>query len=238
MTTLTKIIAIGLISCLFLSCNLGKGIDGDGHVVISERTINEPFDAIKISNGLDLQLTQSEAVSLTVEADTNLQDLIETSVENGVLNIYTTENIRRSTLKKVRLSFNSLKTIKATSGSDVWGKNLIQTSQLTLESTSGADIKLEVKTDSLTCTTTSSSDIELSGSTKHFAAKATSGSDIEAAQLISETAAVSVTSGADIEVYASKTLTANATSGGDITYYGNPETVSASDNSAGSIKKH
>ena len=241
MTTLTRIIVTSIISLLMLSCNfsmnLGDGIDGNGNVETAERSISKDFDEIKVSQGIDLYITQSNDVSLTVEADENLHDLIMTEVTDGVLKIYSTENIRRASSKKVMLTINSISSIKATSGSDVYSTNTIEVANLELKSTSGSDIKLDVKTESLDCYSTSGSDMELSGSTNLFAASATSGSDINASDLLAETSNVKATSGADISVNTSKALTAKATSGGDIRYSGNPEKVEKSDTSAGSVRQ-
>ncbi|SDH90123.1 head GIN domain-containing protein [Winogradskyella thalassocola] len=241
MTTLTRIIIISIISLVMLSCNfsmnLGKGVDGNGNVVTLERDISSDFDEIKVSQGIDLYITQSDAIGLSVEADENLQDLIMTDVENSILRIYTTENIRRASSKKVLLSIETISAIKATSGSDVYSTNTISVSSLELNCTSGADITLDVITETLKCKSTSGSDIEVSGTTKSLIAEATSGSDIDASNLKAQTSNVKATSGADISVNTSKELTANATSGGDIRYSGNPEKVNKSDNSAGSVKQ-
>ncbi|WP_178984834.1 head GIN domain-containing protein [Winogradskyella helgolandensis] len=237
MTTLTRIIVISIISIVMLSCNIMSGIDGNGNVIDADRIISNTFEEVKVSQGIDLYITQANDVALTIEADENLHDLIRTEVENGVLKIYSTKNIRRASSKKVLLNIKTISAIKATSGSDVFGTNTIKVSNLELNSTSGADITLDVETDTLNCHSTSGSDIELSGSTITLIAEATSGSDIDASKLKAETSNVKVTSGADISVNTSKALTANATSGGDIKYYGNPEKVNKSDNSAGSIKQ-
>ena len=241
MTTLSRIIVTSIISLLMLSCSFSKNFnsskDGNGNVITEDRSIENNFDEIKISQGLDLYITQSDETSLIVEADENLQDLIKTEVADGVLKIYTTENIRRASSKKVMLSVKTISAIKATSGSDVYSENTLKVSNLELTSTSGADIKLDVKTETLDCTSTSGSDIKLSGTTKTFIASATSGSDIDASQLQAETSNVRATSGADISVNTSKALTAKATSGGDIRYSGNPEKISKSDTSAGRVKQ-
>jgi len=241
MTTLARIIVTSIISLLMLSCNfsmnLGEGIDGNGNVVTAERTISYDFDEIKVSQGLDLYITQSNDVALNIEADENLHDLIMTDVENNILRIYSTENIRRASSKKVMLSINDISVIKATSGSDVYSTNIIEVDKLELNATSGADIKLDVVTKSLNCHSTSGSDIRLSGTTDVLIAEATSGSDINASNLQAKTSNIKATSGADISVNTTKELTAKATSGGDIRYSGNPEKVNKSDTSAGSVRE-
>ena len=65
-----------------------------GNVVTTERSISSDFDQIKVSEGLDVYITQTNEVSVNVEADENLQDIILTEVENGILRIHTAENIR------------------------------------------------------------------------------------------------------------------------------------------------
>jgi len=104
MSTLIRIIITSIVSILMLSCNfsmnLGEGVDGNGNVITVDRDISTDFDQIKVSQGLDLYITQSNDVALSIEADENLHDLIMTDVENNILRIYSTENIRRSSSKK------------------------------------------------------------------------------------------------------------------------------------------
>jgi len=241
MNTLIRIIVTSILSLIMLSCNfsmnLGNGVDGSGNVVTVERDISSDFDEIKVSQGLDLYITQSNDVALSVEADENLHDLIMTDVENNILRIYSTENIRRASSKKIILNINDISAIKATSGSDVYSTNTIEADELELNSTSGADIKLDVKTQSLSCRSTSGSDIRLSGTTDILIAEATSGSDIKASDLVANSSKVKATSGADISVNTKKELTARATSGGDVRYSGNPEKVNKSDSSSGSVRQ-
>ena len=241
MTTLVKIIVATLVSLSLASCNFdinfNNGVKGNGNVTVEQRSINEPFTAIKATEGLDVILTQSNHESISVEADENLQELIITEVVDNVLKIHTKENIDKCKSKKVMVSFRDVSSIIATSGSDVKATNTITAQNLELETTSGSDMNLDVNTSTLVCKSTSGSDLKLSGKTIKLMAEATSGSDIKAANLVAESSQVKATSGADITVNTSKELTAKATSGGDIRYLGNPEIVNKSDSSAGSIKK-
>jgi hypothetical protein len=241
MTTLAKIIVATLISLSLFSCNfdmnLNPGVKGNGDVKIENRTMNQPFKAIKATEGLDVYLTQSDSESIRVEADENLQDIIVTEVIDGVLKIHTKQNIGRCTSKKVMVSFRDISSIISTSGSDVYSTNTITSENLNLESTSGSDMKLDVNTTTLNCKSTSGSDLKLSGKTIKLIAEATSGSDIKAENLIAESSEVRATSGAGITVNTTKELTANATSGADIKYLGNPEVVNKNNSSSGSIQR-
>ncbi|WP_339917780.1 head GIN domain-containing protein [Yeosuana marina] len=241
MTTLSKIIVTTLLSFLLFSCNFdmnfGIGVTGNGNVRIQDRALNESFNAIEASHGLDVFLTQGNDESIVVEADENLLQLIKTEVKNNVLHIYAEKNIGHATSKKIMVTFKDISKISSSSGSNVVATNIITGEYLELNTSSGSDMTLTVNTTNLNCNTSSGSDLKLSGKTDKLTADASSGSDIKAADLMTQSSRVSANSGADITVNTSKELTANANSGGDITYYGNPKTVNKNGGPSGSINK-
>ena len=61
-------------SCMF------DGVNGDGNVISKKRKISNDFVRINASRGLDIYITKSKNISLEVEADENLHELIETEV--------------------------------------------------------------------------------------------------------------------------------------------------------------
>ncbi|WP_033956360.1 head GIN domain-containing protein [Psychroserpens jangbogonensis] len=239
MTTLTKIIVTALLGVLLTSCNfdLNLGVKGNGDVTTTDREINGDFNAIEVSRGLDVYLTQGDTESIRVQADENLQEIIVVEVENGVLSIYADENIGSAASKKIMVNFKNIDRISASSGSDLISTNVISGDELKISTSSGSDVELEVEVESLICESSSGSDIKLSGSTNTFRADASSGSDIKAAKLKAIKTIAEANSGADITVNTSKELTAHANSGGDIKYYGNPEKVEKNDGPSGSIRK-
>jgi hypothetical protein len=241
MTTISKFITALIMSLLLVSCqfngDFGFGVRGNGNVETVERSINDDFSEIRVSRGLDVYLTQGDNVSLLVEADENLHDIIITEVENGVLRITTDENIAFSKSKKVMLTFKDVTKIKATSGSDVFSTNTIVADNLELTTTSGSDMELDINVQVADCSSTSGSDLRVSGTTNKLYASATSGSDIKAGNLKAKVSEARATSGADITLNTSEELYAKATSGADIKYYGNPERVTKKDGVSGSIRK-
>ena len=241
MTTITKFIVGLIVSIMLMSCqingNFGTGVKGNGNVETVERHIDENFSEIKVSRGLDVYLTQSDNVSLKVQADENLHDIIMTEVENNVLRIYADENIKRASSKKVMVSFKDISKISSSSGSDVYSTNTITTESLEISTSSGSDMELDVDTHVLECDSSSGSDLRVSGKTDKLYAEASSGSDIKAGNLKTSTCEARASSGADITVNTSKELYAKASSGGDIKYYGNPDKVSKKDGVSGNIRK-
>ena len=167
MTTLTKLIVSIILFLLLFSCEFNSGwssgVSGDRNVITKERKLKTEFNEIHISRGLDIYLTQGNTESVTVEADSNLHDLIITEVENQILKITAKETIGSASSKKIHVSFDDISRIVATSGSDVYTTNSIEANALNLETNSGSDMSLDVNVLSLSCLSTSGSDLELSG---------------------------------------------------------------------------
>ena len=70
--TLLLLILLSATSCMFD----GFGIQGNRNVVSEDRKINSDFEAIKVSQGITVYLTQSDAIEMRVEADENIIDLL------------------------------------------------------------------------------------------------------------------------------------------------------------------
>ena len=239
-TTITKIIALVFLSTLTTSCIVDgfNKINGNRKVVTENRKLNDDFTKIKTGNGIDVFITQASKVALTVEADENLQDIIKTEVTNGVLKVYADKNIWRAKAKKVYITVNSLEGITASSGSDVVTENTIVSDVFEAKTSSGADLKLRIKTNELTSSSSSGSDLRILGTANKYNASASSGSSTRAYDLDSKNAIVSASSGADIDVQATKSIDAKASSGGDIDYKGSPEMVNKKSSSGGSISAY
>ncbi|MEN8835074.1 MAG: head GIN domain-containing protein [Polaribacter sp.] len=238
MKSITKQIVFFLSMTLMLSsCNMNmlNSVNGNKNVEVADRTVAEDFTKIKVSTGLDLYLSQGTENKITLEADENLHEIIFTKIENGELKIYSDKNIWNAKAKKVYVTVKGLTSIVATSGSNVYTEEELSVENINIVSTSGADIDLNLNANSVISTATSGSDIKLNGTTIQHTCSATSGASIEAYDLTSENVTVNVTSGADINIYASVSLEARATSGGDIDFKGNPKNVKKSSTSGGSI---
>jgi hypothetical protein len=240
MKTTIQILSL-VIALLFSSCNINIKLDqvsGNGEVVTQEREVTADFYLIKGSTGLDVYLTEGDTPKIVVEADENLHEFIETRIEDGKLHIKATKNIRRASARKVYVTYTSLEGVEASSGADIKATSQIKAENLTLKSSSGADLEADVYARELSVTTSSGARIKLSGSAKNSSLKASSGSDIKASDLETLTCEAQASSGADITIKVLNTLEGKASSGGIIKYYGDPsEVASSKSTSGGSIKK-
>ena len=239
MSTLIKITVTLFLAAICCSCNFAfDGIRGEGEVIRKEKTINENFDTIKSSRGLDVVLTSKKDRKVIIEANENLHQHIEVYVEGETLYITADKNIYKADEKTVYVSYNKLGKISATSGSRVTSQGAVVQKDLAITATSGADIELKVKAETLTTSVTSGAMMDLSGKVNNHKASATSGADIRADELLSLVSEAKATSGAHIKIHAKDQFTGKATSGADVVYYGNPESVTESDNSGGNVRRN
>jgi len=238
MKNILKISILLLLLVSTTSCILdGFGIQGNRNVVSEDREISSDFEAIKVSQGITVHLTQDDHVDLSVEADENIIDLLITEVEGGVLKIYFEKNVSRAKSRNVYLTAKRINSIKTSSGAYIKAKNTLKTKSITLNSTSGSGIEAKLNAQKVDCSTSSGSNINLSGTTNIFQGNSSSGSHIDARDLESKIGNVKASSGAGISVDVKDELTARASSGGNIHYSGNPKVVNKSKSSGGSISK-
>ena len=201
------------------------------------------FDAVKVSAGIDLYISMGNDESVRVVADDDIIEDVKTEVRGGTLHVYMKNNNSlfnifnwgRSTSRKVYVTARELKSIQASSGSDVKSKNTLKGESLKVESSSGSDVNLDVVYKEVTLSSSSGSDARLSGRAKYFTASSSSGSDINARDLEAQICKVNVSSGADATVTATEELHANASSGADVRYYGNPKVVDIDESSGGDV---
>jgi hypothetical protein len=212
----------------------------------SDRTENRNvrnFDAIQVSAGIDLYISMGNEESVKVVADEDIIDDVKTEVRGGTLHVYMKNNNSwlnifnwgNSGSRKVYVTARELKSIEASSGSDVKSENTLEGDELRVEASSGSDINLDVVYKEVTLSSSSGSDARLSGRAKYFTANASSGSDINARDLTAQICNVSASSGSDAIVTATEELKANASSGADVRYYGNPEIVDTDESSGGEV---
>lgn len=236
-TSIKTFLSVLFLATILSSCNANmfNSVNGNKNVLTENRSSKADFTKITISTGLDLYITQGSKNEIVVEADENLHDIIFTEINDGVLKIYSEKNIWRAEAKKIHVTVTNLDAITATSGADVYTEEMIKTNAITVIATSGADIRLSLDANSVSTTATSGAGIKIDGIANNHTATATSGASINGYNLESKNATVKVTSGADINIFASENIDAVATSGGDIDFKGNPKKVNKTSTSGGSI---
>ncbi|MFD0799406.1 head GIN domain-containing protein [Maribacter chungangensis] len=243
MTTLVRIM-IALVLALFLSScgfdlnfgDFGTGKKGNGTVVEESREITANFTEVHASEGIDVYVTQASDFSISVEADENIVDLIGTEIKNGKLKIHAIENIGRAT-KKVFVSLPEVTGLLSSSGAHLTAQNKITASNLILDASSGAHLNAETTTDKLEIDASSGANIAVSGSATEVYVDGSSGANVRGKNLMATECKAEASSGANININVSKSLTADASSGGNISYSGDAK-VTKNKSVSGNVSKY
>ena len=241
MKTLKIVLLIAAVFSL-TACNFDLNFNqtsGSGNVETEERNVTADFDKVHGSAGIDVYLTEGNDNKIVVEADDNLLSLITTEISNGKLKIGVVngKNIGRAKAKKVHVTYKSLTAITASSGADVIGNSVVKSESLTLKSSSGADLEVDIIAKEVYADVSSGADLKVAGRAIKLVADASSGSDLKAKELEVKVCKANASSGADITVNVLDEIDGKASSGGDIKYYGNPTAVKTKDGASGSVRK-
>ena len=217
------------------SCVIAEGIEGNGNVIKKKIEITEDFNAITVSQGINVILTQNSIVSVEAEMDENLFALLETKVINNELKISFKKNIKKSTKRTVYISVKEIVALSVSSAARIKGTNKLNIENLILNTSSAGKIELDLIANSINSNISSASKINLKGSCQICNIEASSGSKFEAKELKAKQVVAKASSAAKIQIFATESIDAKSSSAANIICYGNPQKRNASKSSAGSI---
>ncbi|MEP7166041.1 MAG: head GIN domain-containing protein [Ferruginibacter sp.] len=227
-----KLLIIVLSFSILVGCRYRKG---SGNIV-TERRNTASFTGLSVGGGFDVEI-KSGPPEVLVEADDNIIKFIETIVVGGELKIRLDHINLRNAHLKVYITAPELNSIKSSASAKIEAIDVLKSEKgISLQSSSGSEIKAELEAPEITAHASSGGELNLSGRTRDLNAESSSGSTINAKSLLSEHTIVSASSGASADVHASLTLDASASSGANVTYRG-AANVKKSVSSGGEVEK-
>jgi hypothetical protein len=202
-------------------------------VITKAQEINDPnaevrkvgsFHAIKVSNAIDLYLSQSDAEAVAVSAVTpEYRDRIKTVVENGVLKIsYDNELSWKSGNKKLKayVSFKNLDELYASGASDVTVAGTIKVNKLSVEMNGASDLKGKLEINTLDLKLNGASDATISGKVVNLKIDANGASDLKGYDLETDNCTAEASGASDIKITVNKELSAKASGASGVHYRG------------------
>jgi hypothetical protein len=192
----------------------------------------KPFQILRVYGPFHVTLVQANKEKIEIDYRGIDKDDIVINTDDGELdmklrnkhywNEWNDSGSRGGRYAKVTVYFKSLKEISVKAGATVESDFSINSPSLTLISTMGAEMHLDVKVKELELESSMGSDVELSGTTETLEISSKMRSKVDAIRLKSETATVKAYMGSDVTVYASKELDASAGFGATINFGGDP----------------
>lgn len=230
---LSFVVIFSLISCKY-SVDF-RGEKGNGNITTQTRTISQNFEKIHVKSGLNVIVSQNDVVSVTVETDENIQPIVTTEVENGVLIVSSNAPYNTNRTPTIRISLPIIGGLKSSSGSTIKSANILKSTSLIVDSSSGSEIQIEVEADYISLESSSGSEIDVKGKALKLETASSSGSDIDAGNLMANEVFSQTSSGSSTKVFPILSLNAKASSGSDVTYKNIPKKLEKSESSGGSV---
>ncbi len=237
-----KQIFISLIALLsFNAFAQDKTVVNDNNA--EKRTLSAGFTAIKVSDGIELFLTQGNEESIAVSAsEQKYMEHFKTEVEDGTLKIYFDHNglswVGGDKRKlKAYVSFKTLEKLHGSSGASVIMKSTLTADNLNCKFSSGARFEGQINVKELEMSQNSGASVEMSGATEKLDVDVSSGAMFKGYELAVDYCTAKATSGGGVRINVIKELNATANSGGGIRYKGEGVIKDLDVSGGGQVKK-
>jgi hypothetical protein len=199
------------------------GIPGSGSIVVETREIG-PFDSITLIGEGSVVITQGDTASLTIEADDNLLQYLETRVVSDTLQISTTANtdIAPTEGPVYRVAVPELVLVELIGVGEIRTASW-QADQFTISMRGVGDIWVDaLTTASLSVDVGGVGSVTVSGTAGTQTVTVAGLSEYVAGSLESQSADVTCADASSAELWVTDTLDIEITGTGTVSYYGSP----------------
>lgn len=229
------ILALTLI--LFSSCerDFFDVVKGHGPIV-SENRYTQSWDEVALMIPADVYIVQGEDEGITIEAQDNVLDVIETEVRHGELKLKFEDGVvvKRFDPIKVYVTTNDISQITVSGSGNVYNESPLVTNELRVRISGSGNVDLhDIDTPLMDARISGSGKVYLDGFTADLYLQISGSGDIYAFDLLTETAEVSISGSGRTEVTVADYLDAQISGSGSIYYRGHPDIDSRISGSGG-----
>jgi len=226
---------------VFFSCRYigGKRVRGSGNIITQERSVSG-FEGVESYGSFDVTLIPSSATSVKIEADDNLQQYIETYVNQNKLQIRTRDgyNLRPRNDIKITVSGPVFSTIATHGSGSITGQGLLNTNNddVALRVAGSGNIEVELNASKVDSEIAGSGNISVKGTSKEFEGGIYGSGNIRAGNLRTEDSKVEIAGSGNVEIFASNKLDVSVMGSGEVKHRGSAQ-VNTKISGSGSVIK-
>lgn len=238
MKTCISILAFLIIGSNLNAQGFSKKITGNGKFITVNRNLSD-YDKIDVAGFFDVILVKGNEGAISIKADENLMEYIETEVKNGHLKIQPKKEYQLRSSKNIIITvpFEMIDAISLAGSGNVHSKDVLNSSNLNLNLAGSGGINLPVSTKNLTSHIAGSGNIKLSGNSDVFNCEIAGSGNLESADLKATVSHISIAGSGNVKIHAVSEIHAKIVGSGDVIYTGNPATEKSKSIGSGSIRK-
>lgn len=233
---LVAIFVIGKGSCHSGFFHFGGGIKGSGPVQTQTRTVSD-FHGVSLDFAGTVEVTIGSEYFVEVSAQENILPVIKTEVKNGVLHIFSEENISSHQDLKVRITAPAFDRLSVGGSGVIRVMNAIQAENMEMNVGGSGDIFCaQADFGRLETNIGGSGTVELGGKVNDMESSISGSGDVKAKSLSVNKLEVSISGSGTVTADVITSLNASISGSGDVFYSGNPN-VETSVSGSGTVKK-
>lgn len=215
----------------------GEAVQGNGKIVKQTRETGH-FSGLALALPGEVEVRTGNTENVTIETDENVQAVIETVVEHGVLQV-------RPVKRDVRIETRNLKVIVnarmldriAVGGSGSVDADTLKAPKLTFDVGGSGSINVRnMESDAVAVSLGGSGSLKAAGNTERLQVSIGGSGKVSTDKLAARDVSVSIGGSGQATVWAKQSLNLSVAGSGDIGYYGDPQ-VSKSIMGSGSVKR-
>ncbi|MDZ7813776.1 MAG: head GIN domain-containing protein [Ideonella sp.] len=205
----------------------GTMIKGSGKVIEQNRTVSS-FNKLRLEGAFTVEAKPASSVQVSVRADDNLAEMIETVVEGDTLVVRgkSKTSWRTSSPMLVTVGYTQLQGAELRGSGDL-NIHKLQAERFSAVVSGSGDLRLEnAQLSSLAANLAGSGDLTASGSSQQVDANLAGSGDIDLSKLLARHSKVNLAGSGDVNVHASESVEVNLVGSGDVRVWGKPAKVS------------
>ena len=217
------LITAGILSLSSCESDEQKNIRGSGPVITETRDLPIHRD-ISIAIPADVYIYQSQEKEITLEAQANILDVIETQVQDSELGIRLKETVELGDHEPIIIYISSalFNNIRLSGKVNLYSETLIVTDVLDVKISGTGEVDIKVHANTVAASITGNGKMWFEGETISEIFTISGTGNIYAFDLLSKISDVSISGSGDMEINVEEHLSAYISGTGDIYYRGYP----------------
>lgn len=212
-----------------------NGLEGNG-MVKKETREAAPFDKIEVGGAFDIFIRPGNYDAVTINADENLLEYIETYVSAGELHISTTKRIGNFKKMEVYLTMNEFKAADISGACEIHSNGPLSGKNVSLDFSGAVEADLELNCSSLRTDMSGACELTLKGKAKKASFELSGAGEVNAEEFETEECRIDMSGAGEARVFVTKKLDIDISGAAEIYYKGNPGEINRDVSGAATIK--